>query len=113
MSPDTADMTPVNELTDDEEICAREESHRVLTSFRWCAAVSESFQAFDCGLIIGVFLFRIEPRLEGVDDTLWIVVGDLPHAYLVCDDAPGWHCALQCYVREMQRWIDAVRAEPI
>jgi hypothetical protein len=45
-----------------------------------------------------------------VDDTLWVVVGDSPPAFLVCDDAPDWQSALRCYVREMQRWVDAVRS---
>lgn len=81
-----------------------------LTAFRRCGNVRESFPAFDIGYPLGVFLFRIEPRLVGVDDTLWVVVGDGPPAYLVCDDAPDWHSALRCYVREMQRWVEAVRS---
>jgi hypothetical protein len=41
---------------------------------------------------------------------LWVVVGDLPPAYLVCDDAPTWQEALQSYCSEMTRWVEAVRA---
>ena len=108
--PDTTDMTPVSELTDADETALARKATNFLTAFRWCAAVKESFLAFNCADIIGVFLFRIEPRLLGVDDTLWIVVGDGPPAFLVCDDAPDWHCALQCYVREMRRWVAAVRS---
>ena len=110
VNPDTTDMTPASNLTDEEAIALAEKATRFLTSFRWCAGVRESYLAFDCGYILGVFLFRIEPRLLGVDEVLWVVVGDGPPAFLVCDDAPDWHRALQCYVREMQRWVHAVRA---
>lgn len=108
--PDTTDMTPVSDLTDNEDIALAQKATQFLTSFRWCAGVRESYLAFDCGYIIGVFLFRIEPRLLGVDEILWVVVGDGPPAFLVCDNAPDWHSALQCYVREMRRWVNAVLA---
>ena len=110
MIPDTTDMTRVSDLTDDEEIVLARKATSYLTAFRWGGAVRESFLAFDIGYPLGVFLFCIEPRLIGVDDTLWVVVGDGPPAFLVCDDAPDWHSALRCYVREMQRWVDAVRS---
>jgi hypothetical protein len=103
-------MTRVSDLTDDEEIALAQKATSYLTAFRWCGDVRESFLAFDIGYPLGVFLFRIEPRLIGVDDTLWVVVGDGPPAFLVCDDAPDWYSALRCYVREMQRWVDAVRS---
>lgn len=103
-------MTPVSDLTDNEDIALAQKATQFLTSFRWCAGVRESYLAFDSGYIIGVFLFRIEPRLLGVDEILWVVVGDGPPAFLVCDNAPDWHSALQCYVREMRRWVNAVLA---
>lgn len=103
-------MTRVSDLTDNEEITLAQKATSYLTAFRWCAGVKESFLAFNIGYPLGVFLFRIEPRLVGVDDTLWVVVGDGPPAFLVCDEAPDWHGALRCYVHEMQRWVDAVRS---
>ena len=108
MFPIATDMIRVIDLTEDEDIALGRKATDFLTAFRWCASVRESFLAFGSGHILGVFLFRIEPRLLGVDDTLWVVVGDLPSAFLVCDDAPDWRCALKCYVREMQRWVVAV-----
>lgn len=110
MKPDTADMTPVSDLKDEEQIALARKATDFLSAFRWCSRVRESFLAFDIGYPIGVFLFHIEPRLVGVDDTFWVVVGDGPSAYLVCDDAPDWVGALRCYVYEMQRWVEAVRS---
>jgi hypothetical protein len=39
-----------------------------------------------------------------------VIAGDIPPAYLVCDDAPTWFEALDGYVREMERWVSAVRS---
>lgn len=110
MNPDTSEMTRVSDLTDEEQLGLARKATEFLTGFRWCASVRESYLAFDIGYPLGVFLFHIEPRLLGVDDTLWVVVGDVPPAHLVCDNAPDWIGALGCYVYEMRRWIDAVRA---
>ncbi len=110
MTPDTTEMTRVSDLTDEDVVALARKAANYLTAFRWCAGVRESFLAFDIGCVLGVFLFHIEPRLVGVDDTLWVVVGDGPPAFIVCDDAPDWFGALRCYIREMRRWVDAVRA---
>jgi hypothetical protein len=111
MNPNTEDMTPVSDLTDEEELELAKDASDFISAFRWCSSVKQSFLAFDIGYPLGVFLFHIEPRFLGVDDTLWVIVGDGPPAFLVCDDAPDWHTALQCYVREMQQWVDAVLAD--
>src|ERR687889_60573 len=86
MTPDTSEMTRVSDLVDSEQAGLARTATEFLTGFRWCASVRESYLAFDIGYPLGVFLFRIEPRLIGVDDTLWVVVGDIPPAFLVCDE---------------------------
>ncbi|MCX6853467.1 MAG: hypothetical protein NTV80_01020, partial [Verrucomicrobia bacterium] len=77
----------------------------------WCSRVLAMYSAFNLVDKIGVSLARIKPSQEGVDDVLWLVVGDLPPAYLVCDDATNFLEALQCYVREMDLWVSAVQSE--
>ena len=81
VNPDNSQMTGVSDLTDDEQLALARKATEFLTAFRWCASVRESYLAFDIGYVLGVFLFRIEPRLVGVEDTLWVVVGDLPPAF--------------------------------
>ena len=110
MIPDTTGMTPVGALADKEQVDLAKQATGFLEAFRWCSKVRESYLAFDIGYPLGVFLFRIEPRLAGVDDTLWVVVGDIPPAFLVCDEAPDYMGALRCYVAEMRRWVEAVIA---
>ena len=110
MQPDTAEMTPVSAITDEDLRELSDEATAFITTFRWCRKVREGFLAFGVSGVIGVFLFRIEPALLGVDEALWVIVGDLPPAYLVCDDAPDWREALRGYIFEMRKWVEAVRS---
>ena len=110
MKPNVAEMTPVAALTDAELTHLAEQARNYITSHRWCRSICDSHLAFGIGGVIGVFLFAIEPAHPGVDDTLWVVVGDLPPAYLVCEDALDWRSALDGYIYEMRRWISAVRS---
>ena len=77
---------------------------------KWCRSVVSAHLAFAEPGIIGIFLIRIVPARSGVDDTLWVVIGDVPPANLVCDDAPTWREALQSYIFEMDKWVGAVRS---
>lgn len=82
-----------------------------LSSFRWCRAIRECYVGeIAVGAVVLVVLFRIEPTDEDVDEWLWVVVGDLPPAYLVTDQAPDAPAALARYAEEMDRWVSAVRA---
>ncbi len=65
----------------------------------------EAFFGDGCGGIVAVFLFHIEPSEEGIDEWLWVVVGDLPPAYLVIDVSKTPSQALESYIGEMSKWI--------
>jgi hypothetical protein len=52
---------------------------------------------------VAVLLVKITPTREDVDEWLWVVVGDLPPAYLVADDAPGPAAALRAYISSVTR----------
>jgi hypothetical protein len=113
---DFSRLLPCDQIIgDDPEDTALLNAHRKyaeewLSSFRWCKGVKECF--FGCGLggVIAVFLMAIEPGSEDVDEYLWVVVGDVPSAYLVTEDAPTPAKALEVYCVLMQDWVDAVRA---
>ena len=62
-------------------------AHAYLRSYRWCHGIQESYFGLGVAGVVGVFLLRIVGG-EGVDDWLWVVVGDLPSCHLVTDDAP-------------------------
>lgn len=84
------------------------EAEAYLRSFEWCKSIAETYFGLGIGGVVAVFLFRIEPAKEGVDEWLWVVVGDLPPAYLVTDGNPIPVSALEAYVEEMQAWVTAV-----
>ena len=86
------------------------EARSFLTGFEWCDSVRDCYVS-DAGIggVVAVVLFRIHPGLPDVDEWLWVVVGDVPPAYLVTDDAPDAVSALGAYVNEMDAWVSSVR----
>jgi hypothetical protein len=62
---------------------------------------------FGAGLggIVAVFLAELDQPASGVDEWLWVVVGDIPPAYLVVDECPTPIVALEAYVELMQQWV--------
>jgi hypothetical protein len=86
------------------------EAETFLHSFSWCRSITESRFGLGVGGVVAVFLFKIVPVHADVDDWLWVVVGDLPPAYLVTDDNPNPASALEAYVAEMDAWVTAVES---
>jgi hypothetical protein len=76
-----------------------------LSSFKWCKAIREAYFGDGYGKIVAIFFFRIEPSRPEVDEWLWVVVGDLPSAFLVTDDCKTPSEALEGYVYEMSKWV--------
>lgn len=87
------------------------EARAYIRSFNWCPPISEELFGFGIGKVFALFLFRFAKPVSEVDDCLWVVVGDLPSAYFVIDDAPSPRSAAEVYCRIMQDWINAVVSE--
>jgi hypothetical protein len=91
-----------------------QEARDFLVHFEWCEALLEEHVGFIYPGIVGVFLFKIRPSREGVDEWVWIIVGDLPPAYITCEESPNPATALDSYVGAMLEWLSAVdRGESI
>jgi hypothetical protein len=80
-----------------------------IRSFAWSGELLALYEGYQEPGIIGVFLVHLLPVAVGVDEWLWIVVGDLPPAYLIADGNPTWQRAIAGYIDEMQRWVDAAK----
>lgn len=113
------DMTKVSPADtmkgeDDEETALLkkmlQEASDYICSFAWCAGIKESYLGIGIGGVIGVFLFKIRPSREEVDEWLWVIVGDLPSAYITIEESPNPACALDSYIGAMTKWVDAVKA---
>ena len=106
-------VTPLEEMTGDsaedtdllKNMAASAVSY--VKQFDWCLAVAETLFGFGIGGVVAVFLVRIVPAIEQVDDVVWVVVGDLPSAYIVADDSSTPMAALSAYIAEIRRWIRA------
>lgn len=97
------------ELKDLPEMQARAE--RYLTSHAWCPEVTELVAGYALPPIVGLFLARLSRPIRsagGVDTELWVVVGDLPSAYFITDDAETPPEALDTYCWLMEEWADRV-----
>jgi len=61
------------------------------------------------GDVFAVFLAHIRPSRPSVDEYVWVIVGDLPSAYLVTDDCANPKEALEGYIWEMRKWVTLAR----
>jgi hypothetical protein len=85
------------------------EAEQYLLSFAWCKRIKAGWFGWGVGGVCAVFFFEIVPAKNGIDRWLWVVVGDLPSAYLVIDGSPRPLAALKTYVELMQEWVQAVQ----
>jgi len=112
---DLSAVTPVSAQMGDSDtdssmlLTMASDARRFLESFEWCKAVSEQYFGMGVGGVVAVFLCRITPATAEVDEWLWVVVGDVPFAFLVTEEAPTPLLALNAYVREMERWVQAAK----
>ena len=102
-------MIPIPDLRTEAVVDLAERAERFLSRNHWCEAIAEGYLAWALAPLASAFFFRIVPAREDVDRELWVIVGDLPPAYIVCDNAETWQEALDAYGVEMMRWVDAVR----
>ena len=102
-------MVPLSRIRKREVAEYAERAQAFLSPHSWCPSIVYGQLAWAVAGVAGVFLFKLIPGRPEVDDTLWVVVGDLPPAYLVCDETPSWRDALENYVLEMEQWVAAVR----
>jgi hypothetical protein len=65
-----------------------------LSGFAWCQSIKAKYFGAGVGQVLAVFLFSIVPSRANVDEWVWVVVGDIPPAYLVIDECKSPSSAL-------------------
>jgi len=80
-----------------------------LRCFPWCKDICEAYFGDGYGGIVAVFLFRIEPARAGVDESLWVIFGDVPPAYLVTAVCKTPSQALERYIDEISKWVELAK----
>jgi hypothetical protein len=114
--PDLRLLTPIAKMAGDgpEDTAllgqmARAADHYI-RGFDWCPPVRDWWFADGLAGVVAVFLVRFRTPILSVDDLLWVIVGDLPSAYLVVDDADTADRALELYCELVGGWAGAVIA---
>ena len=85
------------------------EATKFISSFAWCGSIEGAYFGAGIGKIVAVFFFLIRPNPPWTDRALWVVVGDLPSAYLVTDVSKTPSEALRAYIHEMKRWVELAK----
>lgn len=92
------------------DLCAPfREASEYIGSFRWAPDVEKVYLAYGAGRILALFLFCFSEPVE-IDRFLWVVVGDVPSAYSVTDEAKHASAAMEIYCELMEDWARAVMA---
>ena len=86
------------------------EAYAYFERFTWHRGVSAADYGLGVPGIIAIFLFEFEPSRPEMPDKVWIVVGDLPPAYIDVGDAPNPATALDGYIGAMSDWVDAAKS---
>lgn len=114
MNIDFSKLQPIAGLKGEDEaeteqfLTLYQEAKSFLSKFSWCLEIQNSYFGGGVADIVCVFLFEIVPAKPEVDSYLWVVVGDIPPAYLVTDNTSDASHALKGYIEEMERWVNAV-----
>jgi hypothetical protein len=111
-------MIKINEIKDhkkevkylDEVSSLSIEAQRYLMSFQWCKKIINGWLAKDWGYMLCIFYFEIEPAKNSeADNFVWIVVGDIPSAYIDIESAKDELEVLKVYTFLMNEWIRNVK----
>jgi len=90
-------------------VAMAEEAQAFLTNYNWCEEIQALYFGDGIGGVFAVFFAHIKPARPEVDENLWIVVGDIPSAYLVTDSCHTPKEAMEGYIEEMRKWVEAAK----
>src|SRR5438105_15620722 len=104
MKPDLDTVVPWEEFIAakpadwQEMVVLHDRARRYLEFYRWCGKIKRQYVGIMRVGIIGVFLFEIEPNRADVDPWIWVIVRNLPSAYITVDECPTAAAAADCYI---------------
>lgn len=86
-----------------------EEAKLFLESHKWCKKVEKQWLASGWENLLLVFYFKITPNSKNADDYVWVVVGDLPPAYIDIESADNISDVIETYTDLMDDWVQCVK----
>ncbi len=78
-----------------------------LESFAWCIEIHEQYFGDGVGGVVALFLFRVTIGELAEPEWVWVIVGDIPSAYLEFEGFPGPRAALLRYIEGVEEWLAA------
>lgn len=87
----------------------RRRARAYLESHSWISAIKGEYLGYRLDGVIYVFLFEFIPAEPNVPSWTWVIVGDLPSAYISCHYAKTPYVALDGYIGAMEEWVEAAR----
>ena len=111
MDIDTSSFQDESKITGDDpedtellrEMAA--EARAYLEDYEWCPPIEKFHLASGIGGVVAAFLVQFEEVIEGTeDDALWVIVGDLPSAYVIVEPGDDGDAALSRYCGLMEDW---------
>ncbi len=114
MNIDTQNMVLVEDVIklqpeDFEFIELAKEAESFLKGHKWCKEVEKQWLAASWENLLAVFFFKIVPNSVDADEHVWVVVGDLPPAYIDIESAGNLTEAIQVYTEIMDDWVQHVK----
>jgi len=111
MDIDTSGFQEESKITgddsDDTELLREmaAEARAYLEDYEWCPPIKSVHLAFGIGGVVAAFLVQFEEAIDGTDDdALWIIIGDLPTAYVIVEPGDDGDAALSRYCELMEDW---------
>lgn len=111
---DFTDLIKISEMKNydiedlDDQLKLAKEAKAFLLEHIWCKHIKEGWYDRGWADKLAVFLFQIIPDSENADEFVWIIVGDLPSAYIDILSASNGACAIEAYTNIMEDWYDNV-----
>lgn len=114
MPVDLAKLIPAEKITGEDDVDTGllkkmlQDARAYIEGFSWCPPIDGVYLGCGVGGVVAVFLFHFSERINGTDEWLWVVEGDLPSAYLVPDQAGDPASAISIYCELMDKWAIAI-----
>ncbi|RVD55724.1 hypothetical protein EN794_051220 [Mesorhizobium sp. M00.F.Ca.ET.151.01.1.1] len=85
------------------------EARQYLRSYNWGKNIKAEYLGYGAEGIVYIFLFEILPGRPDVPQWIWVIVGDVPPAYMPGDDVQTPYEVLDGYIGAMEDWVEAAR----
>ena len=82
-----------------------------LHNMKWCKRVVDVKIGQGLPRCFMSFLVKIEPAFDEVPEYHWVVLGDIPTAYISIDGNDDAWLAIDAYILVMEDWVQAVRRD--